>query len=103
MVNSRLIEARRAKGWTQVYLAAQLAVSSITVSRWENGSQIPQAYCVQRLCQLFGLTDSELGFALAQDITSQDYRMVYKEMDRYFRDRKSTRLNSSHANISYAV
>ncbi len=84
MINRKLIEARKAKGWTQTYLASQLAVSSITVSRWENGMQVPQAYCVQRLCQIFGLTDRELGFALYQDITSQEYRMVYKEMEKYF-------------------
>ncbi len=84
MINRKLIEARKAKGWTQTYLASQLAVSSITVSRWENGIQVPQAYCVQRLCQIFGLTDRELGFALYQDITSQEYRMVYEEMEKYF-------------------
>ena len=84
MINRKLIEARKAKGWTQTYLASQLAVSSITVSRWENGMQVPQAYCVQRLCQIFGLTDRELGFALYQDITSQEYRMVYEEMEKYF-------------------
>jgi len=84
MINRRLIEARKAKGWTQAYLASQLAVSSITVSRWENGIQVPQAYCVHRLCLIFGLTDRELGFAFCQDITPQEYRMVYEEMDRYF-------------------
>jgi transcriptional regulator with XRE-family HTH domain len=84
MINRRLIEARRARGWTQAYLASQLAVSSITVSRWENGIQVPQAYCVHRLCQIFGLTDQQLGFTLGQNITPQEDRMVYKEMDRYF-------------------
>lgn len=84
MINRRLIEARKAKGWTQTYLASQLAVSAITVSRWENGTQVPQAYYAQRLSQIFGLSDKELGFALCQDSTPQDYRMVYEEMDRYF-------------------
>jgi transcriptional regulator with XRE-family HTH domain len=84
MINRKLIEARKSKGWTQTYLASQLAVSSITVSRWENGIQAPQAYCVHRLCQIFGLTDRELGLALYQDITSQEDGMVYEEMDKYF-------------------
>ena len=30
MINRKLIEARKAKGWTQTYLALQLAVSPIT-------------------------------------------------------------------------
>ena len=50
----------------------------------ENGVQVPQAYFVQRLCQMFSLTDRELGFAVYRDITPQEYRMVYEEMDRYF-------------------
>jgi transcriptional regulator with XRE-family HTH domain len=83
MINRKLIEARKAKGWTQTYLASQLAVSSITISRWEHGVQVPQAYYVQRLCQMFGLNDRELGLALCRNITPQEYRMVY-EMDRYF-------------------
>ena len=30
------------------------------------------------------MTDKDLGFALCQDITPQEDRMVYEEMDRYF-------------------
>ena len=84
MINRKLIEARKARGWTQAYLASLLAVSSLTVSRWENGIQVPQAYGVHRLCQIFGLTDRELGFALDQNITPQEDGMVYQEMERYF-------------------
>jgi len=84
MVNSKLIEARKARGWTQVHLASQIAVSSITISRWENGIQVPQAYCVHRLCELFDLTDKELGFALWQNAAPQKSRMVCEEMDRCF-------------------
>lgn len=79
MLNRKLIEARKAKGWTQTYLASQLAVSSITISRWENGVQVPQAYYVQQLCQLFGL--SELVFY--QNI-AQEKGMVYTEMEQFF-------------------
>ncbi len=84
MINRKLIEARKARRWTQAHLASQLAVSALTVSRWENGIQVPQAYGVHRLCQLFGLTDRDLGFALDQNITPYEERMVYEEMDRYF-------------------
>lgn len=84
MINRKLIEARKARGWTQTYLASQLAVSVITVSRWENGLQFPQAYCVQQLCQTFGLTDRELGLAIVQHVVAQEDRMGYTEMDRHF-------------------
>ncbi|MGH2493265.1 MAG: helix-turn-helix transcriptional regulator [Ktedonobacteraceae bacterium] len=84
MINRNLIEARKARGWTQMSLASQLAVSSITISRWENGIQVPQAYYVQRLCQIFSLTDKELGFVPCKDNAPQEDRMVYEEMERYF-------------------
>lgn len=84
MINLKLIEAREAKGWTQVDLASQLAVTPVTISRWENGIQIPRAYYRTRLCKIFSKTDKDLGFAFFRDITPQEYRMVYEEMDRYF-------------------
>lgn len=83
MINRKLIEARKVRGWTQAYVASQLAVSSITVSRWENGIQAPQAYCTHRLCQIFGLSDKELGLTFCQDVV-QEKRMVYTEMEKYF-------------------
>src|SRR3712207_8788453 len=36
-------------------------------------------------------------------VICRDKKLYYKDLDRYSEDRKSTRLNSSHANISYAV
>ena len=36
-VGQTIREARMARGWTQEYLARELGVSSITVSRWERG------------------------------------------------------------------
>ena len=62
MINRRLIEARKARRLTQADLASQLGVASLTVSRWENGVQVPQAYYVHRLCQLFAMTDRDLWF-----------------------------------------
>src|SRR3712207_8003230 len=39
------------------------------------------------------------------DVTeiSQEYVNEYRDSEDFYSDRKSTRLNSSHANISYAV
>lgn len=84
MLNKKLIAARKMRRWTQADLASQLRVTPVTVSRWENGVQSPQAYYVHQLCQLFAMTDSDLGFAFCQDVAVQEYRMVYEEMDRFF-------------------
>lgn len=84
MINRKLIAAREARGWTQADLASQLAVTPVTISRWENGVQLPRAYYVTCLCQIFGITDKELGLGLCQGTALQEYRMVYEEMDRFF-------------------
>ncbi len=84
MLNKKLIAARKMKRWTQADLASRLKVTPVTISRWENGIQVPQAYYVRQLCQLFAATDRDLGFALCQDVAVQEYRMVYEEMDRFF-------------------
>src|SRR3712207_7450314 len=39
----------------------------------------------------------------AEDITQHVFTKLLTVLPRYEQDRKSTRLNSSHANISYAV
>jgi len=84
MLNRKLITARKTRRLTQADLASQLGVSTVTVSRWETGVQIPQAYYVHQLCQLFAMTDRDLGFALCQNVTVQEYRMGYEEMERFF-------------------
>lgn len=58
-----LRRAREDRGWTQEYLAEQLNVTPLTVSRWENGVQIPRAYYMTRLCRLFTKAAEELGLA----------------------------------------
>src|SRR3712207_7649563 len=45
--------------------------------------------------------EPRLGFQLMGNIEAFDSQALQHELDRH--DRKSTRLNSSHANISYAV
>src|SRR3712207_7331653 len=43
------------------------------------------------------------GTVLAQDVADRDRGLVHRHVGEGPLDRKSTRLNSSHANISYAV
>ena len=69
MINEKLSWARTKKGWTQSYLAEQLEVTPVTISRWENGTQIPRAFYIPRICHIFGMTADELGLASCQTIT----------------------------------
>ena len=61
MANAKLIAARLHKFWTQADLAEEVGVTFVTISRWENGVQQPQAYAVKKLCQVFASSPEELG------------------------------------------
>ncbi|GCE12940.1 tetratricopeptide repeat protein [Tengunoibacter tsumagoiensis] len=60
--NERLQKARFQHKWTQAEVAEQLQVSPITVNRWEQGVTQPSLFYQRALCELFGMTDEELGF-----------------------------------------
>src|SRR5205823_3910394 len=64
--NELLRNARKERGWTQKDVADRIgAPLALNVTRWERGTSFPSAYYVERLCQLFGKSASELG--LIQD------------------------------------
>lgn len=65
MINEKLSWARAQKGWTQSYLAEQLGVTPVTISRWEHGVQIPRAFYISRICHMLGMAADDLGFAQA--------------------------------------
>jgi tetratricopeptide (TPR) repeat protein/class 3 adenylate cyclase/DNA-binding XRE family transcriptional regulator len=60
--NELLTRARLERGWTQKDLADRIgAPLNLNVNRWERGIAKPSAYYVQRLCEVFGKSASELG------------------------------------------
>jgi transcriptional regulator with XRE-family HTH domain len=62
--NERLRRARHLKGWTQSELAERLGSDFETVSRWERGFTVPNAYYREKLCGILGKTAEELGLVL---------------------------------------
>ena len=38
-------EARKAKGWTQVQLSAELGIPKRTIEDWDSGSHLPTDWC----------------------------------------------------------
>lgn len=52
--------ARKKRGWTQAYVAAQIGVSVGAVRRWERG-RLPYPASIQKLCLLFMVGPQELG------------------------------------------
>lgn len=51
---------RKAKGWTQQQLAEQTGVSRQTVTRWENGWNVPSLFYAEKLAESFGINVTEL-------------------------------------------
>lgn len=64
MANQLLITARRRRSWTQAELSERVGADESSVVRWEKGT-LPQKYYRQQLCELFGLSEEELGFVQA--------------------------------------
>ena len=56
----KLRELRRQKGLSQTELAKAVNVALLTVFRWEKGERQPRINELQRLCEIFECTKSEL-------------------------------------------
>ncbi len=60
--NDLLRRARQERGWSQRVVADRIGAPQDTmITRWERGNAVPSPYYIERLCQLFGMTASELG------------------------------------------
>ena len=55
-LSDKLIELRKEKGWSQEDFAEKLDVSRQAISRWENGTALPDAQNILRISKLFGVT-----------------------------------------------
>ena len=53
---SNLIKLRTQKGLTQAELGAKLNYSDKTISKWERGEAIPDAFVLTQLAELFGVS-----------------------------------------------
>lgn len=65
-------ELRKQQNMTQKDLAEKLGVTDRAVSKWENGRGIPDVSLMKPLCDILGITVSEL--LCGERIDKQDYR-----------------------------
>ena len=65
--SEKIINLRKAHGWSQEDLAEKLNVSRQAISRWENDSALPDALNILQISKLFGVTTDYL---LNDDYTS---------------------------------
>ncbi|MBR4411530.1 MAG: helix-turn-helix transcriptional regulator [Firmicutes bacterium] len=55
-LSDKIIKLRKAKGWSQEDFAEKLNVSRQAVSRWENGTALPDANNILQLSKLFAVS-----------------------------------------------
>ena len=55
-LSDKLIALRKEKGWSQEDFAEKLDISRQAVSRWENGTALPDALNILGISKLFGVT-----------------------------------------------
>ena len=55
-LSDKLIELRKTKGWSQEDFAEMLDVSRQAISRWENGTALPDAQNILRISKLFNVS-----------------------------------------------
>lgn len=65
---------RKSKNMTQCQLAEMLNTTNKSVSKWENGSCLPDASLYEPLCDILGITINEL-FA-GQKIKTEEYQRI---------------------------
>lgn len=69
-----IAECRKSKHMTQTQLAEMLNTTNKSVSKWENGSCLPDSSLYEPLCDILGITINEL-FA-GQKIKNEDYQRI---------------------------
>lgn len=55
-----LVRLRKERGLTKSKLAKKLGWSYNTITSWERGERMPYQYAIEDLCEVFGVTETEL-------------------------------------------
>ncbi len=61
MERSRLAQLRAKKHWSLQHAAVLLEVDVTTLNRWEHGKASPRQYNIEKLCEVYGCSEGELG------------------------------------------
>ena len=71
-ISENLVQLRLAKGVTQNEVARNLSVSDKTVSKWENGSSMPDLPMLAELSKYYGVTtDTLLGLSEGEELDTE--------------------------------
>lgn len=76
-LSDKIIKLRKANGWSQEDLAEKMNISRQSISRWENGTALPDANNILHLTKLFNVTADYL---LNDDYSSDNDIPCVKEV-----------------------
>ena len=77
-----IAQCRKDKGLTQEQLAEMLDLTNKSISKWENGSCLPDASLYEPLCSALEITINEL-FA-GQRIRDEEYKIYNSESGKLY-------------------
>ena len=66
-----IAECRKEKNLTQMGLAEKLGITDRAISKWENGKAMPDSAIMLELCDVLGITVSDL--LNGEKVSSEDY------------------------------
>jgi len=85
-LSDKIVKLRKANGWSQEDLAEKMYVSRQAISRWENGTALPDANNILQLSKLFSVTTDYL---LNEDYSSDDDIPCVKEVHNILDSKKA--------------
>lgn len=104
-IGDKIKSLRKAQDITQEKLAAYLNISYQAVSKWENGTALPDITLVPQIANFFGVSADELLCMKEIEETLKEYEKIYRENNRLgkmfdnivLRQRKTTVFANSFA------
>lgn len=91
-LQDKFIMLRKKQGWSQEDLADKLGVSRQAVSRWENGSALPDAQNILQISRLFQVTadyllnddfESDADIPIVQEVNQKCDELVLSKKKQY--------------------
>ena len=84
-LSEKIIQLRKVNSWSQEELAEKMEVSRQAISRWENGTALPDSNNLLQLSKLFNVTADYL---LNEDYTSDNDIPCLKEASEALDEKK---------------
>ena len=100
-LSDKIIQLRKSNGWSQEDLAEKMNVSRQAISRWENGTALPDSNNILQLSKLFNVTADYL---LNDDYESDDDIPCLKETNKALdNQKKNYRKLSLIASVAFLI